>query len=74
MPDFTKDYFCACGCGGVVKVTFTGGFAGTTCRITPCPKAPPYIMAFDVRRSAVLDMIPVDAPALRHRDGLVTFA
>lgn len=56
--DSTHLYQCWCGCAGTVEVTFTGGFYGTTCKIKPCAKAPDYILAFDVPRSAVLDMIP----------------
>jgi hypothetical protein len=51
-------YNCWCGCGGTVEVTFVGGFQGTTCQIKPCAAAPAYIMAFEVPRSAVLDMVP----------------
>lgn len=67
-------YYCYCGCGGMVEVTFPGGFHGTTARISPCPKAPKYVASFEVRKSAVLDMEPVSGyETLRHRAGLVTF-
>jgi hypothetical protein len=57
-----------------VQVSFPGGFAGTTALVEPCPKAPNYIKAFEVRKSAILDMVPVsDTTTVQHRDGLVTF-
>jgi hypothetical protein len=54
----THLYNCWCGCAGTVEVTFVGGFHGTTCQIKPCAKAPKYIKAFEVPRSAVLEMVP----------------
>jgi hypothetical protein len=72
--DTTHAYYCYCGCGGTVEVTFDGGFNGTTATITPCPKAPAYINAFTVRKSAVLEMQPITGyTTLQHEDGLVTF-
>jgi hypothetical protein len=56
--DMTHSYLCWCGCEGTVEVTFDGGFHGTTCTIKPCAKAPAYVMAFKVPRSAVLEMTP----------------
>jgi len=56
-------YECYCGCGGTVLVEFTEGFSGTTCKMTPCPKAPAYVCSFVVRRSAVLEMTPKAAIA-----------
>lgn len=49
-------YRCWCGCEGTVEVTFPGGFHGTTAKIKPCASAPAYVMAFEVRKSAVLEM------------------
>lgn len=73
--DTSYDYFCYCGCGGTVQVSFPGGFAGTTALISPCPKAPKFVMSFEVRRSAVLDMEPVSGfSTYTHPDGLCTFA
>lgn len=71
----TATYECYCGCGAPIEVTFDGGFHGTTCTIQPCPKAPAFVMAFQVRRTAVLEMVPFEeTPVLRHRDGFVAFA
>lgn len=70
----SDDYYCYCGCGGTVQVSFPGGFHGTTALITPCPKAPKYIASFEVRKSAVLEMQPVSTyTTFQHVDGLVTF-
>jgi hypothetical protein len=66
-------YYCYCGCGGTVQVTFPNGFAGTTAIITPCPQAPSYIAAIEVRKSAVLEMTPANQGCtVRHINGLVT--
>lgn len=74
IHDTSAEYYCYCGCGGSVFVTFPGGFNGTTARITPCPKAPKYVLDFEVPKSAVLDMTPVSGyTTMQHRDGLVTF-
>lgn len=56
MQSFTYNYICHCGCGEVVAVEFTNGFAGTTCRVQTCSKAPSYIKYFDIRRSAAQQM------------------
>lgn len=70
----THPYYCYCGCGGTVQVTFPGGFHGTTAIVTPCPKAPNYITSFELRKSAVLDMTPVNGyETIQHVDGLVVF-
>ena len=67
-------YYCYCGCGGTVQVSFPGGFHGTKAIISPCPQAPSHILSFEVRKSAILEMQPVgEDEILRHRDGLVSF-
>lgn len=58
MSEQPFPYYCYCGCGAVIQVTLTGGFHGTTALIEPCPKSPPYVLAFEVKRSAVLEMQP----------------
>ena len=71
--DSTHPYECYCGCGGTIFVTFTGGFQGTTCKVTPCPKAPAYVLSFTVPRSAVLEMTPA-GQVMQHADALVVTA
>jgi len=69
----THNYFCHCGCGEIIKVSFPNGFQGTTAIITPCSKAPNYIASFEVRKSAVLEMTPADQGyTVQHINGLVT--
>lgn len=70
----SHSYYCYCGCGGTVQVSFPRGFAGTTALITPCPQAPTYVASFKVRKSAILEMTPLSAHTMSHRDGLVSFA
>ena len=67
----TSNYICHCGCGQVVAVEFTGGFAGTTCKIEACDKARKIgMMDFTVRRSAVLSMEPASSQKMvAHKTG-----
>lgn len=48
---------CHCGCGEAVEVEFVGGFAGTTCEVKTCSKAPSYIRSFTIPRSAARMMV-----------------
>lgn len=70
----THDYYCYCGCGAIVQVSFPDGFAGTTALVTPCPNAPKFVASFEIRKSAVLEMQPVETyTSLTHKEGLVLF-
>lgn len=70
----THNYNCDCGCGQHIAVEFTGGFAGTTCKIEACARRRKIgAVDFTVPRSAVLSMEPATSSTLQHRAGLVTF-
>lgn len=70
-------YICPCGCGEVVAVEFTGGFAGTEIRVELCSvekTRAPFVTGAIFPRSFALHMTPASSvSSVAHRDGLVTF-
>ena len=76
MNTTTHNYYCYCGCGDAVTVEFTGGFQGTSIRVSACPSIKaktPAVNGAIFPRSMALRMTPLSANTIAHRDGLVTF-
>jgi hypothetical protein len=69
----THSILCPCDCGEVVEMNF-GTFADTTVRVASCSSTPAFVAGRIFRKSAAAGFVSAtDTPALRHRDGLVTF-
>ena len=74
MSNSTHSVICNCGCGELVTISLTGGFAGTTCEVSACEtRKSQGIVSLVIRRSEGMSYASPSNVVVRHATGLVEF-